>query len=148
MKNLLISALVAAVISLAAIAVYDRQAIDLERPAPVASSGGGSGAVDARPLEPASVGPSLSYTDALVEDTWVNAGRTAGSDRRTLTDAAASVCYLTKIEISGIQGPDDSNACAIEIDDFTGFWQLIATVDEGGRSEVRCNARCLSWDSE
>ena len=144
MKNLLLSALVAAVISLAAIAVHDRQEIALERPASVAVSGG-SDAVDAGP---ASVGLSLSYSDALIEDTWVNAGRTAGSDRRTLTSAASSVCYLTKIEISGIQGPEDSNACAIEVDEFTGFWQLIATVDEGGRSEVRCNARCLVWESE
>jgi hypothetical protein len=90
--------------------------------------------------------PVFSVTDALVEDTWVNAARTAGSDLRTLTDASNSVCYLTKIEISGVQGPDDKNSCAVEIDDFTGFWQLIATVDEGGRSEVRCNARCLTWE--
>jgi hypothetical protein len=147
MKNLLLSALVAAVISLAAIAVHDRQETASEQPAPVASSGGPD-AADTRPTGSAPVGPLLSYTDALTEDTWVNAGRTAGSDRRTLTSAASSVCFLTKIEISGIQGPQDSNACAIEVDEFTGFWQLIATVDEGGRSEVRCNARCLAWESE
>jgi hypothetical protein len=147
MKNLLISALVAAVVSLAAIAVHDRQETGLEQPESVAVSGV-SGAIDTSPGSPASVGLSLSYTDALIEDTWINAGRTAGSDRRTLTSAASSVCYLTKVEISGIQGPEDSNACAIEVDEFTGFWQLIATVDEGGRSEVRCNARCLSWESE
>ena len=144
MKNLLISALVAAVISLAAIAVHDRQEITSRPPAPVALGG----ASDATDTGPASGGFSLSYTDALIEDTWVNAGRTAGSDRRTLTSAASSVCFLTKIEISGIQGPQDSNACAIEVDEFTGFWQLIATVDEGGRSEVRCNARCLAWEPE
>jgi hypothetical protein len=90
--------------------------------------------------------PIFSVTDALIEDTWVNAARTPGSDLRTLTDASNSVCYLTKIEIGGVQGPDDTNSCAVEIDDFTGFWQLIATVDEGGRSEVRCNARCLTWE--
>jgi hypothetical protein len=90
--------------------------------------------------------PVFSISEALVEDTWVNAARTAGSDLRTLTDASNSVCYLTRVEISGVQGPEDSNACAIEIDDFTGFWQLSATVKEGGRSEVRCNARCLTFD--
>jgi hypothetical protein len=89
--------------------------------------------------------PVFNVTDALIEDTWVNAARGAGSDLRTLTDASHSICYLTKIEISGVEGSDDTNSCAIEVDDFTGFWQLIATVEEGGRSEVRCNARCLTW---
>ena len=88
----------------------------------------------------------LNISDALVEDTWVNASRQAGSDQRTLTNAAHSICYLTKIEISGIQSAADHNACAIEVDDFTGFWQLIGSVEEGGVSEVRCNARCLSWE--
>lgn len=138
MKNLLISALVAAVVSLAMVALYDAQQIEMEQPVPVASGNVAS----------STVGPELSYTDALIEDTWVNAGRTAGSDRRTLTSTASSVCYLTKIQISGIASPDDSNTCSIEVDDFTGFWQLIATVDEGGESEVRCNARCLSWESD
>jgi len=86
----------------------------------------------------------LQFADALIEDVWVNAARQPGSDRRTLTSAADSVCYLTKVEISGIQGPEDSSSCAIEIDDFTSFWQLVATADEGGRSEIRCNARCFS----
>lgn len=88
----------------------------------------------------------LSYTDTLPEDTWVNAARTAGSDRRSLSNATNSICYLTKVEIKGVQGPEDSNSCVIEIDEFTGFWELVATVEEGGQSEVRCNARCLSWE--
>lgn len=89
---------------------------------------------------------AFSVTAELPEDTWVNATRTAGSDLRALTDASNSMCYLTKIEISGVQSPDDTNACSIAIDEFTGFWQLIATVEEGGRSEIRCNARCLTWE--
>ncbi len=114
--------------------------------------GGGSTNQDVPAAEPAGMTeansqPLLRVTDALIEDTWVNAIRTAGSDQRTLTDASTSMCYLTRVAISGVQGPDDSNSCAIEIDDFTGFWQLIATVDEGGRSEVRCNARCLTWEA-
>jgi hypothetical protein len=88
--------------------------------------------------------PVLSLADALLEDVWVNAARQPGSDRRTLTSAADSVCYLTKVEIAGIQGPEDRSSCAIEVDDFTGFWQLVATAEEGGRSEIRCNARCVS----
>ena len=95
---------------------------------------------------PLDLAAMLNITDALVEDTWVDASRTAGSDERTLTNAANSICYLTKVEISGIQSAADRNSCAIEVDDFTGFWQLIGTVEEGGASEVRCNARCLSWE--
>jgi hypothetical protein len=90
--------------------------------------------------------PVLSYTDELIEDGWVDGARTAGADHKPLTHASNSICYLTKIEIKGIQGPEDANSCAIGVDDFTGFWQVTAAVDEGGRSQVRCNARCLVWE--
>jgi hypothetical protein len=94
----------------------------------------------------ASAAPSLSYTDALVEDVWIDAARTAGDDHRSLTDADNSICFITKIEVSGIQGPDDTSSCAMEIDEFTGYWDLVATVEEGGQSQIRCNARCLVWE--
>lgn len=140
MKALTVVALVVAVISLA---WSWRLGGELDRFARQSED-----AVEAMdPSQVQGVTPAFSVTDALVEDTWVNASRGAGSDLRTLTDASTSMCYLTKIEISGVQGPDDTNSCAIEVDDFTGFWQLIATVEEGGRSEVRCNARCLSWET-
>ena len=140
MKLLLVSTIVVAVISLA---MSWRLGGELERLAAQSEPAGGE--FSGTPAENGN--PVFGITDALIEDTWVNAIRTAGSDLRTLTDASSSMCYLTKIEISGVQSPDDSNSCAIAVDDFTGFWQLIATVDEGGRSEVRCNARCLTWDS-
>ena len=89
---------------------------------------------------------ALNYTLELVEDSWVNGSRTTGADNKPLADASNSICFLTRIEIKGIQGPEDSNSCTISIDDFTGFWEVTATVDEGGRSEVRCNARCLVWE--
>jgi hypothetical protein len=137
MKPALISAVVAAIVSVLVMSLEDAFDSDAELE---------SSATVALPApEPERAPPSLSFTDVLPEDVWVNAARTPGSDIRALTDAAVSVCYITKIEISGIQGPDDTNSCAVEIDDFTGFWQLIATVEEGGRSEIRCNARCLSW---
>lgn len=90
--------------------------------------------------------PTLSYTDALPEDVWIDASRGAGEDHRALTDAANSICFITKIEISGIQSPDDTSSCAMQVDDFTGYWDLVATVKEGGKSSVRCNARCLTWE--
>jgi len=138
MKQLLSTAVIAAIVSFIVYFGVSGLAPD------TAATSADINAPDAPSVE--SKVPTFRVTDALVEDTWVDAARTAGSDQRTLTDASNSVCYLTKVEIGGVRGPDDRNSCAVEIDDFTGFWQLIATVDEGGRSEVRCNARCLTWE--
>ena len=145
MKQLAICALVAAVVSVGVLLLGN--ALERRDDAPVSRSVAGDEASTLATAARASA-PALRFTDALVEDTWVNAARQAGSDERTLTSAESSICFLTKIEISGMQGPDDTSSCAVEIDDFTGFWQVIATADEGGRSEVRCNARCLIWERE
>ena len=127
MKQVLISALVAAVVS---VGMWQ-----------VMNFAHGDGATEVAALTPP---PVLRYTDELVEDGWV--ARAPGADEKPLERASNSICYLTKIEIKGIQGPEDANSCAIGIDEFTGFWQLTAAVGEGGRSEVRCNARCLVWE--
>jgi hypothetical protein len=124
MKQALISALVAAVVSIGAWQIMNLAHDD--------------GATEAATL------PALRYTEALVEDGWV--ARAPGTDEKPLERASNSICYLTKIELKGIQGPEDSSSCAIGIDEFTGFWQVTAAVGEGGRSEVRCNARCLVWE--
>lgn len=142
MKQVLICALVAGIVSVAVIwleDVYETDDSDIAADAGTAAPAG--------PPAP-SVVLGLRYTDALIEDTWVNAARQPGADKRTLTSTSDSICFLTRIEISGIQGPEDTSSCAIEVDEFTGFWQLIATADEGGRSEIRCNARCLTWETE
>ena len=133
MKQVLISALAAALVSGALFFGLMHFPAAGSRPA---SEAGGS--------VPASL--SLHVTDALVEDGWVNAARTPGADRKPLAHAGNSICYLTKIEIRGIQGPADANACTIDVDEFTGFWQVTASVEEGGSSEVRCNAQCLVWE--
>jgi hypothetical protein len=122
MKQVLISALVAAAVS--AVVWYALQ------------SGVGV-------AEPAAA-PTFRHTDELVEDGWVARG--PGADQKPLERAANSICYLTKVEIKGIRGPEDASSCAIGIDDFTGFWQVTAAVAEGGQSEIRCNARCLVWE--
>lgn len=140
MKQLSICAVVAAVVSVAILWLADVLERDAGDAATVAAPNGRS--------TDATVSSPLRYTDALVEDAWVDAARQAGSDRRTLTRASTSICYLTRIEISGVQGPDDTGSCAVEVDDFTGFWQVIATAEEGGRSEIRCNARCLTWETD
>ncbi|HJR71171.1 MAG TPA: hypothetical protein VKA43_14105 [Gammaproteobacteria bacterium] len=128
MKQGLISALVAAVVSIGAWQVMNLAHSD--------------GATEA--AAPVAAPPVLRYTDELVEDGWV--ARAPGADEKPLEHASNSICYLTKIELKGIQAPEDANSCAIGIDEFTGFWQLTAAVGEGGRSEIRCNARCLVWE--
>lgn len=140
MKTVVTSAIVAVIVSL--VVLYLDEALETDdddrgNVATTVSSGAADDSTD---------GLRIHFTDALPEDTWVDGSRQAGGDRRTLTDAANSICYLTKIEIKGIQGPEDTNSCVIGLDDFTGHWELIATVEEGGQSSVRCNARCLEWE--
>ena len=90
--------------------------------------------------------PALRYTEEPAEDSWVDGTRGAGVDDRSLSSASSSICFLTKVEVKGFQGPEDSGTCRIAVDDFTGFWQVTADVPEGSRAEVRCNARCLTWE--
>jgi hypothetical protein len=118
MRQALISAFVAAAVSIAVWQIMNARA---EAPGAIAPA------------------PALRYTEELIEDG-------PGADQRSLAPAATSICFLTKIEIKGIQKPEDANSCAIGIDDFTGYWQVTAAVGEGGSSEVRCNARCLVWE--
>jgi len=139
MQQVLISALVAAVICGAAFYVED--VIDTDDSEEVSLA-----ALPVEAVPPVPAGLVLRYTEELVEDGWVNGARTTGGDNKPLSDASNSICYLTKIEIKGIEGAADANSCRIVIDEFTGFWEVIAQVDEGGRSEVRCNARCLVWE--
>jgi hypothetical protein len=124
MRQALISAFVAAAVSFGVWQVMNAQST-------------------AEPAAVASAAPVFSVTDELIEDGWV--ARAPGSDAKPLAPAATSICYLTKIEIKGIQSPADANSCAIGIDEFTGYWQVTAAVGDGGASEVRCNARCLVW---
>jgi hypothetical protein len=144
MKQILLIVLVSAIVSGIVVQAYRLS----ERPDPSRVLAEAAGVAPAATEAPtlAAAGPALSYTDELVEDVWINAARTAGDDHRALTDAENSICFITKIEIKGIQGPGDANSCAMQIDEFTGFWDLVATVEEGGRSEIRCNARCLVWE--
>lgn len=141
MKQVLTTIIIAAVVSGFVVQAYRYfgGTDDVSEP-PVATA-------DATGAEsPAASGLSLSYTDALVEDVWVDGARTPGDDHRSLTDADHSICFITKVELAGIQGPDDRSSCVMQIDEFTGFWDLVATVEEGGQAEIRCNARCLVWE--
>ena len=78
---------------------------------------------------------------------WIRLGAgTESLEQKILTNAANSACFLTHVEISGIQGPEDKNSCEITIDDFTGFWQVNASTGDGTQSELYCNARCVVWE--
>jgi hypothetical protein len=134
MKQILISAVVAAVVAaLAAVAT-----LHLHEHMAFTSDDNAAAAVSRAPF-------ALSVTEELLEDSWVDGARTAGADNKPLASADNSICFLTKVELKGVQGPADANSCRIAIDDFTGFWEVIAEVEEGGQSEIRCNARCLVW---
>lgn len=139
MKPAIVSAIVAAIVSIGVLVLDETLEPDDEDGIEQTSAGAAASALE-RAL------PSLSYTEELPEDVWIDGSRTAGSDRRSLADASNSICYITKLEIAGVQGPRDTNSCVIAVDDFTGFWELVATVEEGGQSAVRCNARCLVWE--
>jgi hypothetical protein len=135
MKEALIGALVATVVCVGAFLIEDR--FDDGDATATAANAVGSRA----PI-------SLRYTDEPAEDSWVDGGRAAGVDERALSDASSSICFLTKIEVKGFQGPEDSGTCRAAVDEFTGFWQVTADVPEGSRAEIRCNARCLVWEME
>jgi hypothetical protein len=134
MREALIGALVATVVFFAAFLIEDRFDAD-DAPAATVADAAGSRA----PI-------ALRYTDEPAEDSWVDGARAVGADDRALSNASNSICFLTKIEIKGFQGPEDSGTCRIAVDDFTGFWQVTADVPEGSRAEIRCNARCLVWE--
>ena len=138
MKQVLISAFVAAAVSIAVLQFGAHYPATPDEPPAVEAANAGAAAAL----------PAWHVTDELVEDGWVNGARTPGADHKPLAHAATSICYLTKVEIRGIQSAADANSCSIGIDDFTGYWQVTAEVEEGGSSEVRCNARCLVWGEE
>jgi hypothetical protein len=122
MKQVLVSAVVAAVVTIAVVQI-----------------GGGIADIDFSPTV-------LSFTVDNIEDSIVDGSRYTGVYSKLLVSAENSVCYLTKVQFRGIESPDDSNICSIELDDFTGHWQVNATVEEGSVSEARCNASCLIWE--
>ena len=137
MKQILIIVLIAAVVSGVVVQAY--------RMTGAADPSGSAPAPAALPAD--AVQPlALSFTDALPEDVWVDGSRGAGDDHRSLTAADNSICFITKFEISGVQAADAASSCSMQIDDFTGFWDLAATVEQGSQSHIRCNARCLVWE--
>lgn len=138
MKHIAVSAIVAAIISGIVLVLLPPRlgdnSMDTPDPAPTVVT-------EQIPAE-----LNLQVGDALPEDVWLDGSRGAGDDHRILTNAENSVCFITKIDVRGIASPNDGYSCTMEIDEFTGFWDLIVAVEEGSQANVRCNARCLTWE--
>ena len=138
MKQALISAVVAAIVAGIALQVGSPGGGDVNRLA--------EELVESETMVNAFKPIVLNFTMDDVDDSIVNGAQYTGVYSKLLVDAENSVCYLTKVQFKAMQGPEDSNICSIELDEFTRHWQVTATVEEGGISEARCNASCLVWE--
>lgn len=87
------------------------------------------------------------------QDAWLRGTSRDGSprpgpadDQKPLADASNSLCFLTKVQIEGMDGPEDVATCSVQVDEFTNWWQVHAIQGPGTNASVSCNARCLSWE--
>jgi hypothetical protein len=142
LRQLLLTVLVAAVTSVLMLRVAN----------PVADTT--SPATDALATQAAlqsSAAPTLSISTAPEEDAWLEGMGADGRPRpgpaddiKPLVSAENSVCFLTDVQVKGMNDASDQLACRVAVDEFTGFWELHAVQGEGTDASVRCNARCLS----
>ena len=96
---------------------------------------------------------TISFTEELPQDAWLRGINRDGSprpgpadDEKPLVDASNSVCFLTKVDIQGMNGPEDAASCEVSIDEFTNWWQVHAIQGDGTDASVYCNARCIVWE--
>ena len=95
----------------------------------------------------------LAVVGESEQDAWLRGTNRDGSprpgpadDQKPLVDASNSLCFLTKVEIAGMDGPEDVASCSIAVDEFTNWWQVHATQGDGTNASVACNARCIVWE--
>ena len=95
----------------------------------------------------------LTFIGESDQDAWLSGTNRDGSprpgpadDQKPLTDASNSLCFLTKVQIEGMNGPEDMAACSIAVDEFTNWWQVHAIQGDGTDASVSCNARCVVWE--
>ena len=76
----------------------------------------------------------LTFVGESEQDAWLQGANRDGSprpgpadDQKPLADASNSLCFLTKVEIEGMDGPEDLAACSVQVDEFTNWWQVHAT---------------------
>ena len=95
----------------------------------------------------------LTIIEQSEQDAWLRGANRDGSprpgpadDQKPLADASNSLCFLTKVEIEGMDGPEDVATCSVQVDEFTNWWQVHATQGDGTDASVSCNARCVVWE--
>ncbi len=95
----------------------------------------------------------LTFVGGSEQDAWLQGANRDGSprlgpadDQKPLVDASNSLCFLTKVEIEGMDGPEDVATCSIRVDEFTNWWQVHATQGDGTDASVSCNASCIVWE--
>ena len=95
----------------------------------------------------------LTIIEESEQDAWLRGANRDGSprpgpadDQKPLVDASNSLCFLTKVEIEGMDGPEDVATCSVQVDEFTNWWQVHATQGDGTDASVACNARCIVWE--
>ena len=98
-------------------------------------------------------GRQMTFVGESEQDAWLQGANRDGSprpgpadDQKPLADASNSLCFLTKVEIEGMDGPEDVATCSIQVDEFTNWWQVHATQGDGTDASVSCNARCIVWE--
>lgn len=96
---------------------------------------------------------TISVIGESEQDAWLRGTNRDGSprpgpadDQKPLVDASNALCFLTKVRIEGMDGPEDMAQCSISVDEFTNWWQVHAIQGEGTEASVSCNARCLVWE--
>jgi hypothetical protein len=66
-----------------------------------------------------------------------------GSDAKTMTAAARSVCFLSNLSLSEIDVPSEWGGCDVAVSN--GNWVVTATLVNTPNANIVCTARCLSW---
>lgn len=99
------------------------------------------------------VGTRITFVGESEQDAWLRGTNRDGSlrpgpadDQKPLVDASNSLCFLTKVEIEGMDGPEDVATCSIQVDEFTNWWQVHATQGEGTDASIACNAMCIALE--
>ena len=66
-----------------------------------------------------------------------------GTDAKTLTPAARSICFLSNVSLSEIDVPSEWGGCDVSVSN--GNWVVSATLINTPNANIVCHARCLSW---
>ena len=95
----------------------------------------------------------LTFVEESEQDAWLSGVNRDGAprpgpadDQKPLVSASNSMCFLTKVQVEGMNGLEDAAGCHIAVDEFTNWWQVHATQGPGTDASIACNARCIVWE--